>query len=499
MSAHVNLKCSGTTCENPRKVLGNLKGFSLYVLEANRTRTVKGVGPTNESVVVRTHGEVPGASPGPLIAYNTSTSSIYASWKEIVAEKWHGIMQGYKLFFYEFTKDGLRTKENRTYQLSVLETTFTELKTYTKYRIEVLGFNNFGDGPAAAVEVRTAEGIPSEAPSNFTANNKSSTILRATWKPVPECCQFGIILGYHVTLTDSSNSSATITKTVTELYSRFTNLKKYHVYQLSVDAFTSKGIGPNVPTSASTDQDIPDAPPPNFRGYNISQTEIQLFWGPVPQDKANGIITHYNVSYKKAQGNHYSKYSRFNNGSTFKGLDVKAFTIKGNGPSSVDITVKTEEEAPQVSPATFEGINSSSTSILNTADNTTYNITVPITNLTLELNNLRKYTNYSLEIKGVTKFIGAATKPIIVTTDEDIPSRPPKDIKLQNSSSTSISVQWKPIPKDHINGILLGIKLFYRSGTKRQQHSVQFPHEAGSGGGVVRIHQHHFTAERTVL
>ena len=47
-----------------------------------------------------------------------------------------------------------------------------------------------------------------------------------------------------------------------------------------------------------------------------------------------------------------------------------------------------------------------------------------------------------------------------------VPSRPPKDIKLQNSSSTSISVQWKPIPKDHVNGILLGIKLFYRSATR---------------------------------
>ncbi|KAJ7374216.1 hypothetical protein OS493_007290 [Desmophyllum pertusum] len=234
-----------------------------------------------------------GASPGPSHSLHTSTSSIYASWKEIVAEKWHGIMQGYKLFFYEFTKDGLRTKENRTYQLSVLETTFTELKTYTKYRIEVLGFNNFGDGPAAAVEVRTAEGIPSEAPSNFTANNKKFDHPTCNVEACAECCQFGIILGYHVTLTDSSNSSATITKTVTELYSRFTNLKKYHVYQLSVDAFTSKGIGPNVPTSASTDQDR-------------------------------------------------------------------------NGPSSVDITVKTEEEAPQVSPATFEGINSSSTSIVAT-------------------------------------------------------------------------------------------------------------------------------------
>ena len=68
-------------------------------------------------------------------------------------------MQGYKLFFYEVTKKmGLQSLENRTYELAVLEASFTGLKTYTKYRIEVLGFNNFGDGPLAAVEVFTEEG-----------------------------------------------------------------------------------------------------------------------------------------------------------------------------------------------------------------------------------------------------------------------------------------------------------------------------------------------------
>ena len=100
--------------------------------------------------------------------------------------------------------------------------------------------------------------------------------------------------------------------------------------------------------------------------------------------------------------------------------------------------------APQVAPASFQGINSSSTSIvlrwdpipedevagvlrsfyityrqLGTADNTTYNITVPITNVTVEITNLRKYTNYSLDVTGVTKFLGAATEPIIITTGED--------------------------------------------------------------------------------
>ncbi len=68
-------------------------------------------------------------------------------------------MQGYKLFLYEVTKNkGLQSLENRTYDFTVLETNLTGLKTYTKYRIEVLGFNCFGNGPAAAVEVFTEEG-----------------------------------------------------------------------------------------------------------------------------------------------------------------------------------------------------------------------------------------------------------------------------------------------------------------------------------------------------
>ena len=57
-----------------------------------------------------------------------------------------------------------------------------------------------------------------------------------------------------------------------------------------------------------------------------------------------------------------------------------------------------------------------------------------------------------------------------------VPSLPPRIIKLQNSSSTSISVQWKPIPKDNVHGILLGIKLFYRSALR--DNSIVFSSRA---------------------
>lgn len=72
-------------------------------------------------------------------------------------DKQHGIMLGYKLFVYELTSKGSKTVENRTYGLDKVETNFTRLKIFTKYRIEVLGFNNYGDGPIVAVELFTEE------------------------------------------------------------------------------------------------------------------------------------------------------------------------------------------------------------------------------------------------------------------------------------------------------------------------------------------------------
>lgn len=97
------------------------------------------------------------------------------------------------------------------------------------------------------------------------------------------------------------------------------------------------------------------APPSSFQGINSGSTSILLRWDPIPQDLVTGVQNCFYITYRQ----------------------------------------------------------------LDTADNTTYNITVPITSVTVEITNLRKYTNYIFDIKGVAKFIGTATQPIIITTDED--------------------------------------------------------------------------------
>ena len=99
----------------------------------------------------------------------------------------------------------------------------------------------------------------------------------------------------------------------------------------------------------------PGLPPSKFHGVNSSSTSIFLSWDAIPPSQVAGILTSFYISYRQ----------------------------------------------------------------INTNDNTTYEIAVPITNLTYEITNLRKYTNYSLEIKGATKFPGINTQPIIISTDED--------------------------------------------------------------------------------
>lgn len=99
---------------------------------------------------------------------------------------------------------------------------------------------------------------------------------------------------------------------------------------------------------------VPEASPGNFSGYNISPTAIKLFWVPLPKDKANGIVIGYNVSLKEADGVQPTRYITFDSSaqavigwlrpSTVYKLNVRAFTVKGSGPPSSFITVRTEEK-----------------------------------------------------------------------------------------------------------------------------------------------------------
>ncbi|EDO29485.1 predicted protein, partial [Nematostella vectensis] len=101
---------------------------------------------------------------------------------------------------------------------------------------------------------------------------------------------------------------------------------------------------------------VPAAPPSNITANNVSSTELEVIWRPVPQKYQNGIVLGYKVMYRRADGEYPIRNVTINNGSqlshVLKGLkkygpyDIRllAFTVKGEGNVSESVFCRTAED-----------------------------------------------------------------------------------------------------------------------------------------------------------
>lgn len=117
-------------------------------------------------------------------------------------------------------------------------------------------------------------------------------------------------------------------------------------------------IYPNNPccTSSKTGQSVPSAPPQDITCTTPSSTSILVSWAPPPLEFQNGIITGYSIQYSTTDGNKVSK--RIDgispDGSSYLlenlakwteyGITVRAQTEAGDGPESLQLLIRTEED-----------------------------------------------------------------------------------------------------------------------------------------------------------
>ena len=99
---------------------------------------------------------------------------------------------------------------------------------------------------------------------------------------------------------------------------------------------------------------VPNAPPTNVKGNNITSTSIFVQWNEVPADNQNGIVVNYTVTYAELPSGDSGKEiviaPRTN--ATLTGLKkytsysitVFASTAKGGGNKSEPIIVITDED-----------------------------------------------------------------------------------------------------------------------------------------------------------
>lgn len=81
--------------------------------------------------------------------------------------------------------------------------------------------------------------------------------------------------------------------------------------------------------------------------------------------------------------------------------------------------------------------------------------------LGMEIGGLKTYTPYWITVLAyTTKGEGPTSKPLLVWTDEHVPSAAPKLLSF-SSNITAIKFSWAPIPQKHVNGILRGYYVIY--------------------------------------
>ncbi|XP_022795623.1 uncharacterized protein LOC111334195 isoform X1 [Stylophora pistillata] len=488
----------------------NLEKFTKYQFRMAGVNH-RGVGVDSAPIGTRTDQDKPSSSPSDVKASNKSSTTIYVEWSPIPKQFIHGILLGYHVHYTNLDPNGYEDVVTRIYQTGPNSTwiLITNLLKFTSYQIKVSAFTIKGDGPLSdAIFERTQEDVPSRPPENVTGNNLTSTSIVIRWSPISRRYVHGVLQGYkvsYVTADASSNrswSEAVVNQSATSAV--IANLRKFTVYMVSVEGFTSKGSGIESKCMAvTTDEDRPNAFPGNVTGFKSSSTSLFVEWKHIPPQHWNGILLGYNISYfpkgiyeaVSHQIVHSSRTSttlknlkKF----TWYNIGVAGYTSKGQGPLPPQpLVIRTSEDVPSKPVITLKARNTSHTSLLvewsHIPPNSVHGILLGFRVLFWRFNESRDtyekrellpeehsvylkdlwiYTKYKIQILGFTSAgEGAVSEEIEVSTDEHIPSQSPVNVQAMNKTSpTKIQVQWKPIPDTfYVHGILRGYRVLYRA------------------------------------
>ncbi|KAJ9581127.1 hypothetical protein L9F63_023697, partial [Diploptera punctata] len=277
------------------------------------------------------------------------------------------------------------------------------LQPASSYEFRVLAENSIGSSNVSeSVLVNTLEEVPGGPPKDVHVKARDSETLVVTWKPPEHHLLNGEILGYYIGYRKNDSAEPFLYKTLevspgSELQIVLKGLHKFTEYIVLVQSYNRAGAGPrSEEVMAITEEDVPGAPPTDVQCSVVTPQGITVSWSPPPPSDINGVLLGYKVFYK-------------------------AITDWG------DPTPPLEKTGQDVK---------------------------------VELFNLEKFCNYSIEVRAYTrKGDGVASRPIICRTQEDIPSEP-AGIKAVVMDKETILLSWKP-PR-YPNGIVTKYKVYMR-------------------------------------
>ncbi|XP_069492151.1 cell adhesion molecule DSCAM isoform X3 [Ambystoma mexicanum] len=311
------------------------------------------------------------------------------------------------------------------------------------------------------------------------------------------------ITGYDIECKNKSDSwdSVQRTKDVSPQLNQATIIDLHPSSTYNIRMYAKNRIGKSEASNEltiTTDEAAPDGPPQEVQLEAVSSQSIKVAWKATKKHLQNGIIRGYQIGYREySSGGNYQfniisidttgdsevytldnlkKYTQY-------GVVVQACNRAGTGPSSQEIIVTTLEDVPSRPPENVQAIATSPETIsiswstpskealngnlrgfrviywANLLDGELGEIrNVTTTQLSLELDGLEKYTNYSIQVLAYTNAgDGVRSEQIFTRTKEDVPG-PTAGVKAAAASASIVFVSWLPPLK--LNGVIRKYTVF---------------------------------------
>ncbi|XP_074762481.1 receptor-type tyrosine-protein phosphatase F isoform X11 [Athene noctua] len=369
------------------------------------------------------------------------------------------------------------------------------LSPFSEYEFRVIAVNNIGRGPPSElVEARTGEQAPSSPPLKVQARMLSASTMLVQWEQPEE--PNGQIRGYRVYYTTDPHLPLSMWQKHNTDDSHLTTVGSLitgTTYSIRVLAFTSVGDGPPSDIiQVKTQQGVP-AQPADFQAEAESDTRILLTWLPASQER----ITKYELLYWEGEDGIQQKVE-FDPTSSYAVEGLKPDTLYkfrlgarselGVGVYTPMIEARTAQSTPSAPPQEVECVSTSSTTIrvswvpppaqsrngvitqysiayqaVEGDDNTKHVVDgIGREHSSWEIKDLEKWTEYKVWVRAHTDVgPGPESIPVLVRTDEDVPSAPPRKVEVESVNSTAIRVSWKLPISNKQHGQIRGYQVTY--------------------------------------
>ncbi|XP_017961150.1 Down syndrome cell adhesion molecule-like protein Dscam2 isoform X36 [Drosophila navojoa] len=292
----------GHTTEAQVQKLSPATTYNIRIVAENEI----GSSQSSEAVTIITAEEAPSGKPQNIKVDPVNQTTLRVMWKPPPRSDWNGEILGYYVGYklsntnssYIFETINFITEEGKEHSLEL-----NNLRVYTQYSVVIQAFNKIGAGPLSDEEKQfTAEGTPSQPPSDTACTTLTSQTIRVSWVSPPLESANGVIKTYKVVYAPSDEWYDETKRHYKKTASSDTvlhGLKKYTNYTMQVLATTAGGDGVrSVPIHCQTEPDVPEAPT-DVKALVMGNAAILVSWRPPAQP--NGIITQYTV-YSKAEG-----------------------------------------------------------------------------------------------------------------------------------------------------------------------------------------------------